>query len=282
MSNRALQLTFKGFAYSCYGNVPSISGHLQRSQQRIHFLRSNPTISRATARATPGDWMPHGLAGKLSPLLQMVVEPLRAAYRELVAFINDIPNLQYLAFYEMPSIDSSMIPPPPFPDETFGTYDAFDRTQHLEYQVTNRRTLGFERPSYVEAASMNGQVEGRYIQDILESVPIRLVSAKLSLCLIAKLAPSTTTKLNFVRQFRHWTIVPYAYNALFLLDIPGEAMPHLESYMGPAEIVHHITQSDGPQTFFDSKADSSRASPHISPAGGRTGKDAYYRGYIAT
>ncbi|KIJ56022.1 hypothetical protein M422DRAFT_773992 [Sphaerobolus stellatus SS14] len=193
----------------------------------------------------------------------------KATYRSLVALINDIPNLQYMAFHETGS--AWALTEPPFPAKFPARYELSIRSQYLEYQLGDVRSTSaeFVVPNFVEPRLILDGVGERaadmdlYLKDILDSASFPLVSAKIHTLFITSLSSSMITKFESIYRMsiaflhngyydnldytniqnlfanipklRQLHIGPYEHSAKRLV-ILTDSMPNLESFMGPEEL----------------------------------------------
>ncbi|KIJ38591.1 hypothetical protein M422DRAFT_33199 [Sphaerobolus stellatus SS14] len=249
-------------------------------QEFIHYVRSNEIIFSVIHRVEVRNWVDYTLP-YVSPdviiseaCLEKLTELWRATYQCLVALINDIPNLQHVAFYETATISKRL--EPLFPDRSFRPYEPFNGTQSVEFQLREieEDSPGFIVPSFVEAGWISGEPGRpsdaptcRYFSDILEHTPSILVSAKLYSPVIISLSRSTIAKFQSIRRLAvamfpdvaalghinavdysnvnaifantpdlcHLSVVPFRWR-LKPFVIPPNSMPKLESYMGPSEL----------------------------------------------
>ncbi|KIJ48292.1 hypothetical protein M422DRAFT_247614 [Sphaerobolus stellatus SS14] len=166
----------------------------------------------------------------------------KTTYQAMVVLVNDIPNLQYMAFYEM--LYSGILPGLSFSDSSLLKVLSCVETQFLNRRMWDQSILG-------------------YLNDIIDSTSFRLISANLNNSRIASLTPfiipkfdsirrlgltgstagkNLSSSLNYIfRRVYDLVIIPqHHHHVAHSLVIPTDWAPKLDSYMAPGTFLQQI------------------------------------------
>ncbi|KIJ35589.1 hypothetical protein M422DRAFT_262173 [Sphaerobolus stellatus SS14] len=211
------KLTFSGLRANYSESITRRFAHLKRLEQHIDLLRSDERIFSAVRRVEMRNWVyfkqRNIFSGRenTSKLIQKLTEVWSAAYQAVVALINDLPNLQYISFYE--GLNSTIPMVSPFSDPSLRTYCPLHRSEYLEFHLfdLHGNTARFTIPNSIETLRSPSLIprlsRSNYFHDILSTIPHRLVSARLNSRFLANLPPFVITKF---KSLHHLAIVIFS------------------------------------------------------------------------